>query len=455
MMTLSQAATLMNGALLGEDAVFTSVGTDSRNITKGELFFALKGDNFNGEQYAAEALKQGAVAVVITDKNNTARPAILVESAKFCLGELAKYWRSQFKKPVIAITGSNGKTTTKEMLTAILTTATGARDKVHATYGNLNNDIGMPLTLLKLAAEHEFAVIEMGMNHLGEIDYLTHIAKPNVALINNAGTAHIGELGSIENIAKAKGEIFAGLAKDGIAVINQDSQFADDWRKLNIGRKVITFGMKIKADVTATFTELADLNEVTLTTPSGAINFTLNILGTHNVSNALSAAAAAVALGISNVDIAAGLSSFGGVYGRLQRKTGLNDAVLIDDTYNANPDSMRAAIDVLASQLGDKILVLGAMAELGDASADMHFAIGAYAKAAGLKQLYCLGDMSSEAVRGFGLGAVLLGTPQAIADALEKQLNPHTTVLIKGSRFMQMERVVALLEKKSELLEDK
>ena len=457
MMQLAQAARIMNGVLLGADRPFYAVGTDSRTIADGQLFFALKGENFDGEQYALQALKQGAVAVVITDENNPARPAILVKSALLAMGELAsdwvQQWRSPRNKPVIAITGSNGKTTTKEMLTAILIAATGNQDKVHATHGNLNNHIGLPLTLLKLQPTHEYAVIEMGMNHLLEIDYLTHITKPNIALINNAGTAHIGELGSAENIAQAKGEIFAGLASDGIAVINEDDRFADYWKSLNEKRKIITFGIKKSADVMATYVEKAESSEITLTTPTGRLSFMLKILGTHNISNALAAAASAVALNISNVHIEAGLSNFAGVSGRLQRKAGLNGAVLIDDTYNANPDSMKAAIDVLAGQAGNRILVLGAMGELGARSAQMHYEIGVYAKSLGLKKLYCLNEVAGEntselsvqMVHGFGAGAVLLCTPEQIVAELEGQLGAVTTVLIKGSRFMKMERVVQLL----------
>ena len=264
-------------------------------------------------------------------------------------------------------------------------------------------------------------------------------------------------MGSLENIAKAKGEIFAGLAKDGVAVINQDSRFADDWKNLNIGRHIITFGITTKADVMSTYTEFADASEMTLITPAETVRFKLNILGIHNIGNALAASATAIALGISTDDIANGLTAFGGVYGRLQRKVGLNGAVLIDDTYNANPDSMRVAIDVLASQSGDRILILGAMGELGATSADMHYAVGAYAKAAGLKALYCLGDnsgeMGLEIVRGFGTGGQYFESLVDLKNAIQPQLNSHTTLLIKGSRFMKMERVIAMLQAQQALEE--
>ncbi len=445
MMQLSEAATALNAKLIGADVAFDSVGSDSRNIKAGQLFIAIKGENFDGNAFAAEAINKGAAAVMVSDAATVARPALVVHDTRLALGGLAKYWRSKFSAPVVGVTGSNGKTTTKEMLTAILAAATGDINKVHATYGNLNNDIGLPLTLLKIKPQHEYVVAEMGMNHMGEIDYLTHIAKPNVAVINNANTAHIGELGSRENIARAKGEIFAGLQDGGIAVINADNDFADYWQTLNVGRKVVTFGLHEQADVTASYQEQAGISQVNLTTPNGQVSFELKVEGVHNISNALAASAAAYALGISNAHIAAGLQNFGGVYSRLERKAAVNGAVLIDDTYNANPDSMKAAIDVLAKQAGKKILVLGDMGELGADAKEMHAEIGAYAKASGLANLYCIGDLSKEMVSGFGAGAQHFESPEAVAAALLPKLDNNSTVMVKGSRFMRMERVVSLL----------
>lgn len=450
MMQLSEAASALNAKLIGADVAFDSVGSDSRNIVAGQLFVAIKGENFDGNVFAAEAINKGAAAVMVSDAATVARPALVVHDTRLALGELAKYWRSKFSAPVIGVTGSNGKTTTKEMLTAILAAATGDINKVHATYGNLNNDIGLPLTLLKIKAQHQYVVAEMGMNHMGEIDYLTHIAKPNVAVINNANTAHIGELGSRENIARAKGEIFAGLQDGGIAVINADNDFADYWQTLNVGRKVVTFGLQQQADVTASYQEQAGVSQVKLTTPNGQVSFELKVEGVHNISNALAASATAYALGISNADIAAGLQNFGGVYGRLERKAAANGAVLIDDTYNANPDSMKAAIDVLAKQVGEKLLVLGDMGELGADAKRMHAEIGAYARAAGLAKLYCLGDLSKEMVSAFGAGAQHFESPEAVAAAVLPQLNNNSTILVKGSRFMRMERVVSLLAAKQQ-----
>jgi UDP-N-acetylmuramoyl-tripeptide--D-alanyl-D-alanine ligase len=262
------------------------------------------------------------------------------------------------------------------MIAAILAAATGDASSILATAGNLNNDIGMPMTLLKIRENHQYAVIEMGMNHLLEIDYLTRLAAPDVAVITNAGTAHIGEVGSRDAIARAKGEIFAGLQADGIAVINADDDFANYWQSLNSGRKIITFGLNKSADVSASYEAQGNLTHVKLTTPSGETAFNLDALGEHNVRNALAASAVAVALGIGSAHIASGLASFSAVKGRLNWLPGFNDAVLIDDTYNANPDSMMAAIDVLATLQGLKIFVMADMAELGVNAVQMHADIG-------------------------------------------------------------------------------
>ena len=453
MMLLSEAAGYMDGEFLSDnDAWVESVGSDSRNMTQNALFFALKGDHFDGHVYAEQAIKQGATAVVISDKNCAVRPAILVADTLLALGDLAKNWRNQFTLPLIAVTGSNGKTTVKDMLAAILNAALAnkaAGRAVLATEGNLNNHIGMPMTLLKMRKVHAFAVIEMGMNHLGEIDYLTHIAQPNVAVITNAGTAHIGELGSRENIAKAKGEIFAGLKADGVAVINADDSYAEYWKTLNIGRKMITFGLNAEADVTASYQEIDGISQISLTTPTGCIGFRLDMLGKHNISNALAASACAVALSISNADIAQGLASFAGVKGRLQRKVGINGANLIDDTYNANPDSMKAAIDVLVAQAGCTVFVMGDMAELGENSSEMHAEIGAYAKQKGVHQLLGLGEQTKQAVAAFGAHGEHFDALEANIHAARSASKKDVTILVKGSRFMQMERLVAALEEKS------
>lgn len=441
MMLLSEAAAALGARLVGDDVLFTSVGTDSRDIASGQLFVALKGDRFDGHDYLTQAMDQGASAVLVSDDKGVA-PALVVKDTCQALGELAGYWRTKFTIPVVAITGSNGKTTIKEMLTAILANHTGGVEQIHATVGNLNNHIGLPLTLLKLRATHQYSILEMGMSHLGEIAYLTDIAKPDVAVISNAGTAHIGEVGSRSNIAKAKGEIFSGLADDGVAVINADDDYADYWKSLNANRKIVTFGLDADADVSATFKESAGVCQVQLRTSMGEASVHLNVLGIHNVRNALAACAAATALGISLKEIADGLTRFHAVKGRLQRKAGVNHAVVIDDTYNANPDSMKAAIDVLANLSGKKILVLGDMGELGAEAPQMHAEIGVYAKAANIDVLFCLGELGQEAVNRFGAGARHFSRVDLLVDALLQAINPGDSVLVKGSRFMKMERIV-------------
>lgn len=452
MMMLSEIAKAVNGQMLGADTEVFSVGSDSRNIIKNQLFVAIKGEKFDGNTYAAEATKQGAAAVLVSDSQTEARPAVLVKESRLALGLLAKHWRNKFTLPLVAVTGSNGKTTVKEMIAAILSVS---NKNVLATQGNLNNDIGMPMTLLKIRKEHAYAVIEMGMSQLQEIDYLTRIAQPTVAVINNAGTAHIGELGSRENIAKAKSEIFAGLHNDGVAVINADDEFADYWKSLNQVRKIITFGLSKAADVSATYQTGGNLTHVSLKTPSGKVEFNLAVLGVHNIQNALAASAVAVALGVEIIDIAKGLTGFGAVKGRLNWLAGFNGAVLIDDTYNANPDSMKAAIDVLANQNSNPqtstIFVMGDMGELGENAPQMHTDIGAYAKQKKINQLFTFGELSQLAAKEYGASAQHFSCIEALVEAIKNKMKQSVTVLVKGSRFMQMERVVhQLLEKNIE-----
>ena len=452
MMMLSEIAKAVNGQMLGADTEVFSIGSDSRNIIKNQLFVAIKGEKFDGNTYATEAIKQGAAAVLVSDSQTEARPAVLVKESRLALGLLAKHWRNKFTLPLVAVTGSNGKTTVKEMIAAILSVS---NKNVLATQGNLNNDIGMPMTLLKIRKEHAYAVIEMGMSHLQEIDYLTRIAQPTVAVINNAGTAHIGELGSRENIAKAKSEIFAGLHNDGVAVINADDEFADYWKSLNQARKVITFGLSKAADVSATYQTSGNLTHVSLKTPSGKVEFNLAVLGVHNIQNALAASAVAVALGVEITDIAKGLTGFGAVKGRLNWLAGFNGAVLIDDTYNANPDSMKAAIDVLANQNSNPqtstIFVMGDMGELGENAPQMHTDIGAYAKQKKINQLFTFGELSQLAAKEYGASAQHFSSIEVLVEAIKNKMKQSVTVLVKGSRFMQMERVVhQLLEKNIE-----
>ena len=445
MMRLSEAALATRGQLIGADVEFCCVGTDSRAIKKGQLFVALKGENFDGHEYAAQSLEQGASAVLVSKASNVS-PAVVVEDTRLALGDLASHWRAKFDMPVVAITGSNGKTTVKEMLAAILKVATADDASVLATQGNLNNDIGLPMTMLNLGKQHRYAVLEMGMNHTGELSYLSNLAKPNVALVNNAGTAHIGELGSLEAIANAKGEIFEGLADGGTAIINADDVFANLWKNLASKHQQVTFGLKAKADVTAKYELHAASSDLELIAPNGTVKFTLPAPGLHNVSNALAAASAALALNVLLENIATGLSNFAGVKGRLQTKQGFAGAKVIDDTYNANPMSMKAAIDVLKASVGQRIFVMGDMAELGADAASMHAEIGAYAKTAGIEKFYALGELTKNAVTAFGANAMHFGTVEALAESLKSIMNAETTVLVKGSRSMRMERVVDAIQ---------
>ena len=448
MMLLSQAAQVLDGKLIGQDVLFTAVSSDSRTIAPGDLFIALQGENFDGSEFVADAIQRGAIAAMVNaDRVNSAicnpQSAILfVEDTRLALGRLAAHWRGQFAIPLVAVTGSNGKTTVKEMLASILRSAAGSAEAVLATQGNLNNDIGMPLMLLKLCATHRYAVIEMGMNHPGEIDYLTRLARPDVAIVNNAGSAHLAGLGTVEAVAHAKGEIFVGLPENGIAVINADDAHAPLWRKLAGAHTVIEFGMERHMAVHAQWQPQGHGAHIEVSTPQGSFNANLQVPGVHNVRNALAAAAAAAALHIELADIAAGLEKFPGVGGRLQRKAALHGAVLIDDSYNANPASLHAALKVLAQAGGKKILVLGDMGELGAAAVRLHGEIGMEARRLGVNELLALGELTTHTVHEFGAGARHFARIEDLLATLDKELDANSTVLVKGSRFMKMERVV-------------
>ncbi len=450
MMLLSQASLALQARMEGTDIRFSAVSTDTRSIQPGDLFIALKGEHFDGAKFVPDALKAGAVAAVVSSVGYEQIRSILdprssiliVEDTRLALGQLAAHWRNQFAIPLIAITGSNGKTTVKEMLAAILRAATGNEEGVLATQGNFNNDIGMPLTLLRLRAQHRYAVIEMGMNHPGEIDYLTHIARPDVALVNNATGAHLAGLGSVEGVARAKGEIFAGLSDMGAAIINADDAHAALWRPMTGGHRVLDFSLEHPAAVQGTWTAEGYGGELVAQTPVGELRVALQVPGEHNARNALAAATAALAVQVPLVTIAKGLEGFGGVAGRLQRKQARHGALLIDDTYNANPASMRAALEVLAQARGKRLFVLGDMGELGENAAQFHAEIGIAARELGIERLLALGPLSAEAVREFGTAGRHYADIEALQKDLEQELDAQTTVLVKGSRFMKMERVV-------------
>lgn len=451
MMMTQEAASALHAEWCGEDAFFTGVSTDTRTVKQGDLFVALSGNNFDGHDFVRHAKEKGAVAAMINSKSNIKNlsldiPLMLVNDTRLGLGQLAAYWRSRFSIPLVAVTGSNGKTTVKDMITCILQQLVGGVSKVLATVGNLNNDIGVPQMLLQLREQHKYAVIEMGMNHFGEILYLTKLAKPSIALITNAGAAHIEGLGSVEAVARAKGEIFEGLGERGIAVINADDTNAPLWNKLAGNRQIIDFGLSKKAKVRGCYQLNSVDTEMKLKLPGGVVDLTLKVPGEHNVYNALAAAASAVALGISKEEIASGLAQFSGVKGRLQKKLCQNNAMLIDDSYNANPESVRAALAVLAKSPGKKVLVLGDMGELGKNAVSLHEHIGEEARLLGIDRLLTLGELSEHSVMKFGEGAQHFKCIEDLLGAIEDLLAPNVTLLVKGSRFMQMERIVKKFE---------
>ena len=446
MMRLSEAARLINARAINADAAFVSVFSDSRAMVKGGLFIALRGERFDGHNFVAAAIAQGAAAAMVDEAWAAAHasdqlPVLIVDNTRLALGRLATGWRARFTIPVIAITGSNGKTTVKDMCAAIMSAHFGD-DHVLATSGNFNNDIGLPLTLLNLRTQHSAAVIEMGMNHAGEISYLSGLACPTVALVNNAQRAHLEGLGSIAAVARAKGEIFEGLDDDGVAVINVDDPYAGIWRDLASKYRVLSFALDAAADVTAAMRGM----HIELRTPAGNATLTLPLPGRHNVMNALAATTACLAAKVPLKAIVDGLTAYRGAKGRLQRNAGEHGAVLIDDSYNANPDSMRAAIDVLAQLPGKRLLVMGDMGEVGAAGAQFHDELGGYAKSQGIERLFCLGSLSSAAAHNFGLGGEHFNRIEDLIKAVRQELDATTTVLVKGSRFMRMERVVEALE---------
>ncbi len=453
MMSFREAAKVL-GAHTDAPGRFVCVGTDSRHVEPGELFVALRGERFDGHDFIDQAFADGAAGALVDrtwadTRDDDVRPLIVVDDTRLALGALAGYWRGGFGIPLIGITGSNGKTTVKEMCAAIMRANALCEgfgfDAVLATRGNLNNDIGLPLTLLELREGHRAAVVEMGMNRPGEIAYLAALARPTVAIVTNAQRAHLQGVGSLQQIAQEKGALFGGLSPDGVAVINADDAHAGYWRDLNVARRVLSFGLDEGADVTGRCTLHGMGMALDLVTPVGNAAVTLNVPGVHNVRNALGAVAACLGAGATLEAVVDGLKAFTGMRGRLQPRSGMHGATILDDSYNANPDSVRAAIDVLAATPGRKILVLGDMGEIGGTSAQIHDEIGGYAKSKGIDELHALGAMSLVAARNFGEGGQHYGTIEALVDSVSARLDEDTVVLVKGSRFMRMERVADAL----------
>ncbi len=454
MFSLREAAALIPGAtVLGDDSVvFEHVSTDSRTAAEGDLFVALKGDRFDAHDFLPDvAARQIAAALVTRTPADWSVPALKVADTRVALGALARGWRRRFTMPLVAVTGSNGKTTVKEMIASIFAAAVGADARL-ATAGNFNNDIGLPLTLFRLSAAHQLAVVELGMNHPGETALLGKIAEPTVAVVNNAQREHQEFMATVEAVALEHASVIHSLSPEGVAVFPADDAYASIWRVAATGNRIIDFalnndGRSTDAAVKGVFTG----NLLNIDTPEGHLDVTLQVLGDHNAHNALAATAAALAAGVSLDAIKRGLESFGAVKGRLQVKRAalgtLAGATVIDDTYNANPDSMRAAIDVLASRPSPRVLVMGDMGEVGDNGPAFHREIGAYAKERCIDALYALGDASRDACTAYGadahhvddvatLVALLLQAPELSGKGAA------ATLLVKGSRFMKMERVV-------------
>ncbi len=432
------------GATLSAPVRFAGVSTNSKTVEPGNLFVALRGERFDAHDFLADVVARGAAAVVVERvPDGFSLPALVVPDTRHALGQLAQAWRNRFAIPVIGVTGSNGKTTVKEMIASILAAEFGA-DQVLSTRGNLNNEIGVPLTLFRLEASHRAAVVEMGMNHPGEIARLAEIARPTVGLVNNAQREHQEFMASVAAVAEENGAVIRSLASDGCAVFPADDEYAPLWQGYAGARRVLSFGLDRDPAVACSWQPLDFGSRLAVTSGGVQFNLTLNAAGVHNVRNALAACAATMAVGIPVASIVRGLEVFAPVAGRLQKKQAANGALVIDDTYNANPDSVRAAIDVLAAAPAPRLLVLGDMGEVGAEGVAFHEEIGAYAKQRGLEQLYTLGALARHASLAYGSAARHFDDMDTLNNEVA-QLPAGASVLVKGSRFMQMERVVQRL----------
>jgi UDP-N-acetylmuramoyl-tripeptide--D-alanyl-D-alanine ligase len=444
--TLRELAAQVGGGLHGEDARFDGVSTDTRTLARDMLFVALKGPRFDGHDYLATAHERGAAGALVQRRLDTALPQVLVQDTRNALGRHARAWRRRFELPLVAVTGSNGKTTVKEMIAAILS----RRGATHATRGNLNNDVGVPVTLTGLAPGHRAAVIELGTNHPGEIAYLAHLALPTIGVLTNAAPAHLQGFGSVGAVAREKGALFAALPADGTAIINADDPHAGLWEAMAEARRIVRFGAGRTADfrcrdvaqrIAGDGLELG----LRVDSPLGELELRVPLAGPHNALNATCAAAAAWAAGASAREIVDGLAAMRGVGGRMQAVAARNGARMIDDSYNANPASMNAAIACLAALPEPRWLVIGDMAELGEQQLALHAGVGERARAAGITRLYATGPLSRAAVEAFGAGALWFADVEAMIDALARELAAPVTVLVKASRSARLERVVTAL----------
>jgi UDP-N-acetylmuramoyl-tripeptide--D-alanyl-D-alanine ligase len=444
-MSLSEAANRLGIKHRNADVRFAGCSIDSRTVQSGNLFIAIRGERFDGHGFVRSAVENGACAVMTEspDADDTT-PLLVVKNSRTAMAALAASWRSDFQIPLIAVTGSNGKTTVKEMISSIL----GLNTSVLATRGNLNNDIGVPLTLFGLGKQHQFGVIEMGANHPGEIAGLSRLVRPDVAVITQCAPAHLEGFGSIEGVATAKSEIYSGLVPEGCAVVNADDEFADYWRGVASAYRQLSFGIAHPADITANdmvFNPESGKTGFTLTTPAGAVSIMLPLAGRHNVLNALAAVACCTALGLPIDDMKQGLERMTHVHGRMQMKVADSGARVFDDTYNANPASLRAGLQVLTSYPGKHWLILGDMGELGEFSEDLHRQAGEMAREQGVERVYALGRLSRYAVDGFGQGATHFTRMEDLLTSLKPELGADITLLVKGSRFMAMDKVVTAI----------
>ena len=444
--TLAEFATAMGGTLMGRDAAFSAISTDTRSIAAGELFVALSGPNFDAHDFVATAAARGAAGAVVSRRVDIDLPQLVVDDTLAALQRAASAWRAQFGIPVIAVAGSNGKTTTKELIATVL----AGQGPCLATKGTLNNHIGVPLTLLGLDAHHRTAVIEIGANHPGEVAALVAIVHPTVGIVTNAGAEHLEGFGTIDGVARAEGELFAGLGPEATAIVNADDAFADLWTSMNRGGRTLRFGLSAQADYRLTGAVASEAPQgvgqcFELATPAGRVEVRLLLAGHHNVVNALGAAAAAHAAGAELAAIADGLGRMRPVRGRLELHAALGGARVLDDSYNANPSSVSAGLAVLAGLGGERWLVFGDMAELGDAAVAAHVAVGQEARAAGVTRLFAVGELARQAVTVFGAGAAWFADAEALIGAIIPELRVGVTVLVKGSRVNRLERVVAAL----------
>jgi UDP-N-acetylmuramoyl-tripeptide--D-alanyl-D-alanine ligase len=450
MMSLSELAQAVNGTQSGKDAFFSGVSIDGRAIKSGDLYVAIKGERFDGHDFIQQASQAGAIGSLVEQTELTNSPSVSVEETRLALGMLGKYWRQRFNFPVVAITGSNGKTTVKELTTAVL----ARRYNTLATAGNLNNELGVPLTLLKLRTEHQAAVIEMGANHPGEIAYLANLVLPDIGVVTNAGAAHLEGFGDLQGVANAKGELFTALPNAATAILNRDDEFYSTWKSLTGDRQILSFGLSEQADVRANSIETKHTtqgicSQFQLEYEDQLQIVNLPLTGLHNIVNGLAAAAVGIAVGMTLTEIADGLASVAPVAGRLQTLRGIQNSILVNDSYNANPSSFEAALQAIQDFGTERWCVLGDFGELGEQHSLLHKQLAQQAKKYGITRIFATGELTQLTVAEFGDGATFYNSQDALITALKKQLNKGIVVLVKGSRAQKLENIVEAITDES------